>query len=165
MEIKILEDIKREDAYKLWYDVYFKEMKRDISGYDHINQKICDDLEPNSIIFSIYCDNQIVATSRINMINDLKKSNYSEMLSELNMENGVFLTKTIVKRENRGNNFFKLILSKIEDYLIDKDKNFIVLDCNDYMVDFFKKLNFELIESNTIQSPHYGNVYLMKKDL
>lgn len=62
-----------------------------------------------------------------------------------------FIEDVIVKKEYRGNNFGKKIISKVVDYC--KSNNFykITLSCNEKLISFYEKNNFEVYDIHMSQ--------------
>jgi hypothetical protein len=57
------------------------------------------------------------------------------------------------------------LLAQAEKLANLRGKKTIILDCNDYMVPFFLKNGFYFTNITTVNSPHYGDVYLLKKEI
>lgn len=66
-------------------------------------------------------------------------SKYNLMLQPVIKENYIFLTKLMITREYRKLNLSKKLLAEAEKFTKSKNKKFLVLDCNDYMLDFKKE--------------------------
>lgn len=71
----------------------------------------------------------------------------------------------MITRKCQKLNLSKKLLAEAEKFTKSKNKKILVLDCNDYMIPYFKKAGFVLASNNTVRSPHYGEVYIMKKEI
>lgn len=158
-------NVHRMPIYKFWYQIYYKEMNRMISDVNHSKKIIYDDLEPDSVIYTIEFDDKIIASVRLTESEKMLNSKYNLMLYPVIKENYIFLTKLMITRECRKLNLSKKLLAEAEKFTKSKNKKILVLDCNDYMIPYFKKAGFVLASNNSVHSPHYGEVYIMKKEI
>lgn len=156
---------ERLPVYQFWYQVYYKEMQRKITDLDHSKKIISDDLEPDSNIFTLKQNNKIIASVRLSVPEEINNSIYFKMLKNFTNPSSIFLTKLMVQKDKRRLGLGEILLKKAEEFAAYHNKKTIILDCNDYMTLYFSKSGFSFITNNAIKSPHYGEVYLMKKDI
>ncbi|MDU8923588.1 GNAT family N-acetyltransferase [Pasteurellaceae bacterium LIM206] len=155
----------RLPVYKFWYDVYHNEMKRKITDLNHSKQIIFDDLEPNSSLFCILNNKEIVGSVRLSDMVTIRNSYYMSMLKNVLHKNYIFLTKLIINKRYRKRGISRELIRTAEEFTHKLNRQYLVLDCNSYMVTYFEKLSFQLLTGVTVKSPHYGNVYLMLKEV
>lgn len=155
----------RCSVYKFWYQIYHQEMKRIISDLNHSEKIICDDLEPESVIYTMQINGKIIASVRLTESEKMSHSKYKKMIHPVIKNSYVFLTKLMITKEFQNLYLSKKLLSEAEIFTKSKNKKLLVLDCNDYMIPFFKKAGFILASNNSVHSPHYGEVYIMKKEI
>ncbi|MBF0785345.1 GNAT family N-acetyltransferase [Muribacter muris] len=156
---------KRLPVYKFWYEVYYEEMRRNITDLNHSRRIIFDDLEPNSLLFCFLDNDKVVGSVRLSTMNDVRKSHYIDMLKDIFNNDYVFLTKLIVSKNYRNASLGKELIRIAENLVYKSNKRYLILDCNDYMIPYFENSGFQLLTNFAVTSPHYGNVYLMLKEI
>ncbi|MDE9455700.1 GNAT family N-acetyltransferase [Xenorhabdus bovienii] len=155
----------RLDIYRFWYDVYHEEMKRKITDLDHSKKIIYDYFEPESDIFVIESNNKVIGSVRLSTRSHFFKTPYASMLENISQFNFYFLSKVIIKKEYRKTGLATNLLNIAVEHVKSKSCDRILLDCSDYMIPYFRKKGFNLLLDETTQSIHYGDVYLMYKEL
>ena len=104
-------------------------------------ESIYDIIFKNSIIFIIEIDNKLVASGKLlieqKFIHNLAKYGYIEDI--------------IVSKENRNNGLGKKIVKYIVDYCKENKFYKITLTCDEKLVNFYKKNNFEVYQIHMSQ--------------
>jgi predicted GNAT family N-acyltransferase len=154
---------ERQKVYKVWYDIYFKEMKRNSEYANHAEESILDDLEPNSDIILLKKGEQIIGTSRINRPNQSDLAYYQKLyeLYDFNENSVCIVTRYMIYQEHRNRDLgYALALATVE-YCHKFDIQWIVMDCSPNLYEYFEKLGFEPHLGVTTH-PEYGEVKIMK---
>ena len=131
--------------YKSDYEEYIKLITEFRPVNNHITKEtfenIYDIIFKNSIIFVIEIDNKLVASGKLlieqKFIHNLAKYGYIEDI--------------IVSKENRNNGLGKKIVKYIVDYCKENKFYKITLTCDEKLVNFYKKNNFEVYQIHMSQ--------------
>jgi glucosamine-phosphate N-acetyltransferase len=104
-------------------------------------EKIYDDIFKNNIIFVIQINNIIVASATL-----IIEQKFIHNLSKYGR-----IEDVIVNSKYRGNGYGTKIINELVNYC--KKKNFykITLTCNEKLISFYKKNNFELYQYHMSQ--------------
>jgi len=127
------------------YEDYIKLINEFRPVNNHISKEtfenIYDIIFKNSIIFVIEIDNKLVASGKLlieqKFIHNLAKYGYIEDI--------------IVSKENRNNGLGKKIVKYIVDYCKINKFYKITLTCDEKLVNFYKKNNFEVYQIHMSQ--------------
>jgi predicted GNAT family N-acyltransferase len=157
---------ERLKVYKLWYDVYFREMNRNSEYANHADELILDDLEPNSDIILLKNEGRIIGTSRISRPSTTDLSYYHDLyqLHEFHENNICIVTRYMIYKEYRKRDLgYALALATIE-YCHKFNIQWIVMDCSPNLYGYFEKLGFDS-HLGVVHHPEYGEVKIMKFDV
>lgn len=80
----------RYSVYKFWYQIYHQEMNRIISDLNHSEKIICDDLEPESVIYTMQINEKIIASVRLTESEKMPHSKYKKMIHPVIKNNYIF---------------------------------------------------------------------------
>ena len=137
--------MKFRELYKSDYEEYIKLITEFRPVNNHITKEtfenIYDIIFKNSIIFVIEIDNKLVASGKLlieqKFIHNLAKYGYIEDI--------------IVSKENRNNGLGKKIVKYIVDYCKENKFYKITLTCDEKLINFYKKNNFEVYQIHMSQ--------------
>lgn len=166
----LIEKGRTEDrlgVYKLWYEVYCKEMKRDLDFADHNNMTLVDRLEPHSYLLTAKGVNgDIVGSIRINFPEDEYVSYYKELYELCNFKHGEvgFATRYMVHSNYRGNYISHELMDSAIGFLEKRNKKVLIVDCSPPVYKLFDKLGFTDYLGEKY-SERYGKVKIMKFDI
>jgi predicted GNAT family N-acyltransferase len=156
----------RHEVYRLWYNVYFKEMKRNLKYADHINKVLIDPLEPHSHIILAKHYNKLVGTFRINLPEDCELDYYNDLYQLKDFKNNEIAigTRYMILPDYRGNYISHELMNSAIQVLKDMGKKLLIIDCNPPVYNLFKKLGFtSYLEEKT--SHEFGKVHIMKYEI
>lgn len=158
--------MSRKVFYKLWYDIYYKEMKRKLEYIDHFNQTLIDDLEPYSYLIFSKNNKEIVGTFRINLPEDSNLGYYQEFyqLNNFTVSEVAIGTRFMVSPTHRGNYISHKLISTAINLLREMGKKILIIDCNTSVYKLFIKLGFTDYLGIKI-SKEFGNVNIMKYEI
>lgn len=153
----------REEIYRLWYDIYSKEMKRNLKYANHIDKTLIDTLEPHSHIVIAANKNKIIGTFRINLPEDCDLGYYNELyqLESFRPHEIAIGTRYMVSPDYRGNYISQGLMMSAIRFLANIGKKYLIIDCNSPIHNLFKKMGFnEYLEER--YSHEFGTVRIMK---
>lgn len=156
----------RSDIYNLWYNVYCREMGRNILYADHKNCQITDSLEPHSYIIVAKIHNIVIGSFRINLPEDGDVSYYNELynLDAIDKRTIGIGTRYMVLSPYRGLYISQYMMAEAFRLLSEKDKKTLIIDCSPAVFKLFEKMGFaDLLEERRITE--YGSVRIMKYDI
>lgn len=137
--------MKFRELYKSDYEEYIKLITEFRPVNNHITKEtfenIYDIIFKNSIIFVIEIDNKLVASGKLlieqKFIHNLAKYGYIEDI--------------IVSKENRNNGLGEKLVKYIVDYCKENKFYKITLTCDEKLINFYKKNNFEVYQIHMSQ--------------
>lgn len=150
-----------ERIYRFRYEIYVREMNRNIKDVDHATSKVQDSLDDWAYNLYAVQDRQIVGAARINFSDD-GEFPYSDLYQTKKFEKhfrGIISlgTKVMVSAEKRGSKVFSCLLKGMYTLVTQKGSRATVLDCNAPLDRIYEKVGFrKYLES--YNHPEYGNV-------
>lgn len=158
--------VSRQEIYRLWYDVYSREMNRNLTYADHTNETLIDKLEPHSHIVIATNRSKIVGTFRINLPEDCDLGYYNELyqLESFKSSEIAIGTRYMVLPNYRGNYISQELMVSAIKFLKNIGRKQLIIDCNLPVYNLFKKMDFkEYLEEKN--SHEFGQVKIMKYEI
>lgn len=158
----------KQSIYRLRYQIYNIEMARNVDTANHENNLLIDSLDQSGHLFACYQDSTLIGTALGNTAADDNLGMYNELyqLSSLNddeRKKTYIVTKLMFEKEARKKLGVSQLLSYMYLYYLEHGFKSCIIDCNEHLVAFFKKLGFQQI--GTSEHPDFGKVALMKLDV
>lgn len=152
----------RQSAYRLWFNVYAREMRRNLSYADCDRKEISDRLEPKSWIFLAHHQNRAVGTFRVSFWHQQSLGTYCDLYSLSRSEKrGIAIgTRLMVDKSYRNSGIARRMILNAVSMIENIGNMRLIVDCNPPVNKLFVNLGFERFQSRAI-SPEYGEVELL----
>ncbi len=158
----------RAPLRRFWYDTYVTEMQRDLDRADHERCELPDTRERTGWIIAALLGERVVGTvictpcrrGNMGQYKDLYRLN---KLGEGYVQNTGIITKLMVAPKYRSSPVTFEMCRELYRFGVPKGVNRVVIDCNDYLVPFFKRLGFTQWIDPVVH-PSYGRVNVLQLD-
>lgn len=162
-EIRIVKTTAElEQIYQFRYKIYVDEMARKQTYADHRRKTIVEPLDKTGYIFGAFEDGKVVGTLRVNFAKESDLGYYEELynmrsVGESHPNHTSIVTKLIVADNNRYGRLTIRLCQAAFVLGLENEIKFNFIDCNQYLVRFFKFFGYEVYTANVIH-PEYGEV-------
>ena len=169
-EFKIItSDFDLRELFEFRYKIYFQEMRRFQLDADHESRVIRDRLDNWGRNFVVRKNGRIVAAIRGNFFRDGHDDKYESLyqpqsVGEDHPSKTCMVTRLMIDSDLRGSPLVLDLFLWLYSYAIDHDLNWILLDCNDWLINFFQRFGF-LEYRGKVEHEEYGLVTPMRVNL
>ncbi len=156
------------EVFRFRYRVYVKEMQRQQRYANHALQQTTDELDAHGVNLMAVLNGSIVGTARVNFLEDGRVGSYEDFyeldkLSPAERHQTSITTSLIVDQSLRSSSLPLMLVRACYRTLIERDSQLNLIDCNDHLVPFFRRLGYQSLGQKTHYD--YGRVNRMSLEL
>ncbi len=157
-------DAELEAIYRFRYEIYVEEMGRKQKYADHDGRRIADPLDANGWNVAAWVDNEIVGAVRTNPFDEPATDEYAalyqvEQNEKTQRASSVIVTRLMTDRHLRKSDLGERLAIDCYKRILAADYQFVYIDCNDYLIDWFTGLGFRT--TRDVLHSEYGQVMVM----
>lgn len=161
-------DEDRSPLRRFWYDTYVVEMQRDAERADHERRELPDPRDGTGMIIAALVGERVVGTvictpCRRGSLGQYRALYELDRLGDEQLQHTGIITKLMVAPEYRATSLSLRLSTALYRHGVPSGVHEVVIDCNDYLVPFFKKLGFRQWIDPVVH-PSYGRVHVLKLD-
>jgi predicted GNAT family N-acyltransferase len=160
---KTLEE--RQAVFRLRYQVYVDEQKRQLGDIDYDCQMLVDAMDDDGILLCLRSDSVIVGTLRLHIGSissfpqdislPLQMNLFQQILETMNNSDISFCSKLAVHAKFRSSPAVYMLLAKAYEIFRERGISFNFCGCAPYMLSFYEQLGFRRYSGN-FTVPGYG---------
>ncbi len=154
---------KQQAVYRLWYRVYWLEMKRYGKYVNHENkQLITDDVMSYRTIAAFEKDGEAIGSIRVLLGQEAlfspdieKKYDIARFTDFVSRDKMVLCSRLMVERPHRGTLLPLMLLLALRDYAMQQNAELAFLECEPHMLNLYNRLGFRSYKKG-YTSPDFG---------
>jgi predicted GNAT family N-acyltransferase len=158
-----------ESIYQFRYGIYVEEMHRQEPYADHANKRIEDPLDAWGHNIAATKGGEVVAVVRMNFFRDGTAPLYEEMYRPRDVggdhpQRTCMITRLMLHDAARHGRLAMQLFLWVHAFALDNRIDWLFIDCNDHLVEFFKK-NCFVEYRGKVEHPNYGLVTPMRCEI
>lgn len=159
------ESTNAQDAYRLRYSIYSRELNLNDQFIDHENGTLRDKFDDISTIYVAYDHNEVIASIRFFKLSDLNNEiSLSEEFAEFlaiskfpddYVDNVFVASKFVIKPDKRGSLLAIKLMQKAYIDRLDEGGKFLLAYCDPYLIDMYTQLGFRVYGAAMVDNDAY----------